>query len=356
MPEEILLNKAPYENYGHSALKSKRGRASPLTQQSQVKTSVRFGGAQISITHKISENLTTLKGAIDWAEENKVDYLVTPGGALSGYYTEFADTDELVEELFAAEKEIVSYAASKNIGLCLGTLWVDNEKWGQCKRDQTRYYDRFGKFLGAYNKIMTIATDEVVPGTFHPGGIGVSGTEEFDGHPAVKLFAPNNPEGKFKVSTLICNDMYGEDNYGVSIARRALYSLKNRMQPVDLLIHPTYGFRGKEIDESLDPERIQAVRDWHKNHLAMLSWYTITDMLVVDAASNFGGMKSRYDTATPSGVLKDGKWVITVPSHGEHFFYYDFNLPLVDADNSEVPDTNILAMMEANNPKPEEES
>ena len=354
MPEDILLGKGPTER-GHSEFKRSRGRVGNTSLLSNQKTSVRFGGAQISITHKISENLTTLKRAIDWAEENKVDYLVTPEGALSGYYKEYADTNELVQELYAAEKEIVSYASSKNIGLCLSTLWVDNEKLGQCKRDQTRYYDRFGKFLGSYNKIMTIATDEVVPGIFHPGGMGVSDTEEFDGHPSVKLFAPNDPMGKFKVGTLICNDMYGEDPYGTTIARRALFSLQNRKQPSELVIHPTYGLRGKEVDESLDPERIQAIRDWHKNHVAQLSWFTISTIFVVDSASNFGGMTSRYNTATPSGVCQEGKWVITVPSHGEQFFYYDFNLPLIDNDTGITPNLDSLGMLAANNPPPVEE-
>jgi hypothetical protein len=66
-------------------------------------------------------------------------------------------------------------------------------------------------------------------------------------------------------------------------------------------------------------------------------------------------MKSKYDTATPSGVCQEGKWVITVPSHGEHFFHYDFNLPLIDNDTGITPNLDSLSMLAANNPKPVEE-
>ena len=60
MPEEILLNKGPLER-GHNEFKRTRGRVGSTTLLSNQKTTVRFGGAQISITHKISENVETLK-------------------------------------------------------------------------------------------------------------------------------------------------------------------------------------------------------------------------------------------------------------------------------------------------------
>ena len=85
---------------------------------------IRFGGAQIPVTASIEKNELTIKKAIDWASENSVDYLVTPEASLSGYSTDFEKNFPiLVESLTSIEK----YAATKNVGLCLGTIWAENQ-------------------------------------------------------------------------------------------------------------------------------------------------------------------------------------------------------------------------------------
>ena len=91
--------------------------------------SIRIGGAQIPVRADIQKNIITIKTAIDWASENKVDYLVTPEGSLSGYvpYYNFEDVQ-------AALTEIEKYSAEKKVGLCLGTMWQEDEYFGRANR------------------------------------------------------------------------------------------------------------------------------------------------------------------------------------------------------------------------------
>jgi predicted amidohydrolase len=222
------------------------------SDNSRYKVSVRFAGAQIPVTRDIPTNIESIKEAIDYAANVKADYVVTPEAALSGYYREFCESPEDQHNLITAESEVISYAKEKKIGLCLGTLWMENEEAGQIKRNQMRYFNKFGSLLGTYNKIQTIKTDNVIPGVVSEPLIG---NEELfipgnNGHPTVEL---STAKGSFDVSTLICNDMYGENQYGTAIARRSLFSLKNRKDPVELVIHPTFGFRGDELCDPLFP-------------------------------------------------------------------------------------------------------
>ena len=342
---------------GHSAFKAgvSNQRNVPMTMTPMIRTKVRFGGAQIAITHEVKKNVETIKRAIDWAQENKVEYLVTPEGALSGYYPGFADDEAKFNALIKGEKEVVEYAKSKDVGLCLGTLYIAEETVGKLKRAQIRYYNQNGIFEGSYNKIQCIGSDIVVPGKYLIPQRGDQNLEEFWGHPTVKLMAPKMPQANIVVSSMICNDLYGESEEGLAIARSAMYSLKNRPNPAQLIIHATYGLRGREIHEDLDPEILQAVRDWHRCHIQQLCWFTMSDMLIVDSASNFGGYESVYDTCSPSGVCLKGKYVVKVPSKGEQYFYHDFDMQVTDWDSDYAPEPAVLERMLRNNPVPIEE-
>jgi predicted amidohydrolase len=317
---------------------------------------VRFAGAQVAVTHDVSKNVETLKRAIDWAGENEVDYLVTPEGALSGYNTNFADSEEQVTNLHSAEREIVNYAASKHVGLCLGTFWVEDELIGKIKRNQARYYDQTGEHRGSYNKIMTIPGDgAVLPGMFVDAG---SRTETGDynfGHPTIDLMPTDDPQATFSVSTLICNDVYGETQKGESIARRACYSMMNRPVRCSLVLHPTYGFRGEDYAiEGQEFKMAEAMRNWHTSTIQQLSYFTEVSFFCVESASFQSGEASTEISNTPSGAVEKGEWVVKVPSGSEQFFFHDFMLPVVlPAETSTNP--SRLAMMEANNPAPIEE-
>ena len=44
---------------------------------------IRYAGAQLPCTEHLDRNIKEIKTAINWAAENKVDYLLTPEGSLS---------------------------------------------------------------------------------------------------------------------------------------------------------------------------------------------------------------------------------------------------------------------------------
>ena len=297
---------------------------------------VRFAGAQIPVTFDVAENVKTIKEAIDWAAENNVDYLLTPEAALSGYYPTFMETPEQYQTLQQGEQEVVSHAKDNGIGLCLGTLFLNNEEHGSIKRNQVRFYNKSGDFVGAYNKVMTIAVDNVVPGEMLNANQGATAESEWTGHPITEL--GSDSDTSFEVSTLICNDMYGENKKGESLARSVLFQLRNNWSPIDLILHPTYGLRGTEVIEEFDLEQNdttqerkdnirKSMEDWHRTHLEMMSYQLNTTFLVVDTCSDFGGIESKFNTSSPSGVVKNGEWLVQAPRKGKQYFYHDFNLP-----------------------------
>ena len=107
---------------------------------------VRFAGAQIPVTQNLEENKQAILKAIDWAEENNCDWLLTPEGSLSGYFPSFdLVLPNGVSDLAKAVFEVVSYANKKGMGIALGTLWVDIEHRGTIRRNQIRYYDKQGE-------------------------------------------------------------------------------------------------------------------------------------------------------------------------------------------------------------------
>ena len=95
---------------------------------------MRIAGAQIPVSKDVEENVKTIKHAIDWATDNECDFLVTPEGSLSGYFPEFN-----VETTRKALHDIEEYAKNSTLGLCLGTLWVEQEKRGDIRRNQIRF-------------------------------------------------------------------------------------------------------------------------------------------------------------------------------------------------------------------------
>jgi len=309
---------------------------------------VRFGGAQIAVTHDVDTNIETIKRAIDWAEENKVEYLVTPEGALSGYYDTVLTDDENWLKIEQGEIEVVAYAAEKNVGLCLGTFWREKERAGTLNRNQTRFYDWNGEFKGAYNKIRCIEGDPVVP--------GADNAQNGGDHQIIMLSVKANPVATFAVGVLICNDFYGEDPTGTTLARRALYSLKNQNPPVELVLHPTFGLRGKEVSDELDEEIMQVYDTWHESHVKQLSYSAMINVLTVDSITDFTGEVPPHQTSSPGGVIAMGKTIKKVPRTGEQYFYWDYRASIIGGSMSDDTfEPNVLEHLLNQNPAPVEE-
>ena len=253
---------------------------------------IRFAGAQIPCTPYIALNTQTIKNAIDWAADNNVNYLVTPEASLSGYTASITNEVQL---LTLALREIESYAAKKQIGLCLGTLWIEDQS---TIRNQIRYYAKDGRYLGATNKTVLTPLDIQ---------IGVV--------PSDKLIGIVIPCDSKIIPTagLICADLYGLQNSNTGGLPNQYCQLG-----VTLIIHSTNADRG--IDSFKDE-----VEDiWLDGNLRRISHQIISHIISVDNCYMMDGTEYHGKTATQSGVLIGGKWVTNVLRTGTQYFYYDF--------------------------------
>ena len=281
-----------------------------------MKTNIRFGGAQIPVTPFQQTNIKTIKKAIDWAAENNVDYLVTPEASLSGYSTSYYTDLALLE---AGLKEIELYAASKHVGLCLGTLWVElnvtKDKKMLVKRNQIRFYTPEGNFLGAIDKQVLTPFDLE---------IGIVKGEGLEGAliPVNDKFIPT--------VGLICADLYGHSSNEGGLPQK-LFNIGAK-----LAIHATNAERG--LDDFKDELEIE----WLEANIRRVS-YLLFPVISVDNCYTMAGLPHKGKTVTQSGVCMGGKWVVKVPRRGTHYFYHDFNADYFAISEENIPGHAINA-------------
>jgi predicted amidohydrolase len=262
---------------------------------------IRFGGAQIPCSVSIDLNRQTIKKSIDWAAENQVEYLVTPEGSLSGYNTNF---DKNLSKLIDALKEIEEYAANKNVGLCLGTLWQENfavndKQTIPVKKNQIRYYTKNGRFLGATNKTVMAPTDT---------SIGITPDERLTG-----IALPYKDE-IIPTAGLICADLYGWGAAQGGLPQQ-YYDIG-----VKLFIHAT------NAERNTDALQNEIEEIWIEAWLRRMSYLQRSPVIVVDNCFMMDGTSYDGKTMTQSGVLINGEWVVKASRFGTQHFYYDFPL------------------------------
>ena len=244
------------------------------------------------------KNIKAIKKAIDWAAENNVNYLVTPEASLSGYSTNYCVD---LEFLKTGLKEIELYAASKQVGLCLGTLWVefegDDANKVLVKRNQIRFYTPQGQFLGAVDKHVLTPLDLEIGIV---SGDGLSGA-----------LIPVD-ERVIPTVGLICADLYGymSDQGGLP---QKLFNIGAR-----IAIHSTNAERG--LNDFKDDLELM----WLEANLCRVS-YSFFPVISVDNCYTMDGKPYKGKTITQSGVSVGGEWVVKAPRRGTQYFYYDFN-------------------------------
>jgi predicted amidohydrolase len=283
-----------------------------------MKKTIRFAGAQIPVTPNAETNLIEIKKAIDWASENSVDYLVTPEASLSGYVIDFNNpVNKTYEHLQTVEK----YAAEKNVGLCLGTIWdeIEGSIDNNIRRNQIRFYNSSGNFLGATNKTHAIEYDRA---------IGVEGDNR------LLMTALHVNDKIIPVAGIICIDMYSvwdTSNPSMHIATQLV-----QQRGAKLLIHATNGVRNQAPTNGLSTEVSDKINnDWADIHLRRMSFLTRTPIITVDNCYMCDGSEYHGNTSSESGVLIDGEWVTKVPRTGTQYFYYDFDLDKITIDTPE---------------------
>lgn len=256
---------------------------------------IRFAGAQIPCSDDLNKNVETIKAAIDWAAENSVDYLVTPEGSLTGYIPDFDTRKRTFADVQNAAEQVVTYAASKNLGLFLGTLWIEMREKTQ-REDQIRYYDKSGKLSGSHTKIYRADYENTEP-NFPVDNMVIS-----------------DKSGNLNVLGMVCNDMWGGPIYKMMALPLLAEDLMSHM-----IVHSTNGFRGEE------PEYDQIMDAWHEGNLRMFSFHLGIPILTVDNCWLTSGKEYQGQTSSQSGVLIHGDWALKVPRQGTQYFYYDFD-------------------------------
>ena len=299
-----------------------------------------FIGAQIPCTWDIDANVAKLKEVIDTAKDMQNNtmpdqysvgetpehhtYVVTPEGFLSGYIPDFLHRgNRKPEDIFNAEFEVTDYAKKKGIGLFLGTLFVDDDN---ARRNQCRVYDTKGNFLKAVNKTYVTDFERTLTGQQPSGGEFGEHGEPLSLLPWKESVLENNIVEipnlplDFRVACWMCNDMWGGPLEGAGDAHRpTLARIASGEYNVQMHVHISNAVRGN----NLDLDEMNYI--WHEAWLRAVSFNTQTPILHVDNSCRMDGTPWSGPTASPSGLIEEGRYKIRVPN-GEQIFHCGYSM------------------------------
>tara|TARA_B100000427_G_scaffold224344_1_gene188009 strand:+ start:1758 stop:2636 length:879 start_codon:yes stop_codon:yes gene_type:complete len=286
-----------------------------------MKSTIRIAGAQIPVGSDIEVNKKEILKALDWAKENKVDHLLTPEAALSGYTPYWKDN---LTQLYDALSEICEFQKNSGVCLHLGTYFQENEIGGNIFRNQIRHYHTSGASLST-NKTYVVKPDE-----------GVIGRDEDENLRGIPL----SDDSQYFAVGMICNDMYQKS---ITDTSSIMHELRGRdLDGLRLIMHATNGRKFADNDF-----RCESYFNFHNSLLRMSSIYSKIPILTVDscAAWDWDGNEDTidtYQTSSRSGVLDFTGWLTDVPERGRQYFYHDLDI-------SEMPDHKMLKYIEDNN-------
>lgn len=124
-----------------------------------MRSSVKVPGLQMLVSTDVARNENTILRGIERASEQGSDFLVTPEGALSGYYAGFDRAT-----VARATDRVAACAQRAGIGLLLGTCFQEAREGEQHCYNQVRVYAPDGAYLGYYAKILRCSSLRL-PGT-----------------------------------------------------------------------------------------------------------------------------------------------------------------------------------------------
>ena len=272
------------------------------------KYKVRYGGAQIPVSTNIQKNKIEILKAIDWAKENEVTNLLTPEGSLSGWNKRWASQFDEVKSYLT---EIEQYAEKSGVGLHIGTMFKENDIYGEVQRNEIRHYTAEGNLTGVTFKTFVINEHE-----------NSLGRESWSAPIVFPIVLETDDEQRISKhisgAGLICNDMWGSNEAGKE-------NLVNAYRELNLAVifHATNGVKDY-------PEEVYKVFNaWHNGHLLMTSYSSRTPILTVDSCTPWewdGEDESIIDmfpTSSESGFIDITKYATDVPRKGRQYFYHD---------------------------------
>ena len=104
---------------------------------------LKISGLQMHVSHDVTGNAGRIERGIQYAADMGAHWLLTPEGALSGYYTGF---DRL--QVAEAVERIAAAARGAGVGLALGTCYKDCDGEREYCWNQVRIYSPEGAYLG----------------------------------------------------------------------------------------------------------------------------------------------------------------------------------------------------------------
>lgn len=231
--------------------------------------SLKVAGAQIEITQDISKNLRTLERALAYAVTQAADILVTPEGALSGYWADF-DPQEVV----AAEESLLRIVRECSIALPLGTCFLEPD--GK-RYDEIRFYDRTGQLRGVHAKILLCKN------------VGDTGHNSELDRFATKPLGVIDFEGVTS-GGLVCNDLWADPEVTVMDDPHLTQQLADRGARV--IYHAVNS--GQSTGDELSLQLA-----FHDSNLRMRARAARVWIVTVDAADR----SAMRDSRAPSGIV-----------------------------------------------------
>jgi predicted amidohydrolase len=254
-----------------------------------VRSSVKVSGLQMLVTADVAQNESTILRGIERASEEGSDFLVTPEGALSGYYAGFDRAT-----VSRAVDRVAARAQRSGIGLLLGTCFREAKEDGELCYNQVRVYAD-GAYLGYHAKILRCSSLSL-PGTGEMAEFveGVLRTFDWNG---------------IRFGVLICNDLWATPGHTV--------------MPNPYLPWKLWQMGAQVIFHCVNSGHQQRNRAFHESSVALWAHALQIPIFLVNALS-----RHAEPTNARSGVvLPDGARTPTVPDAGEQFFTCDIDLP-----------------------------
>ena len=255
---------------------------------------LRVAGAQIEVTPDVEANVGRILRAIDFAQAESADILLTPEGSLSGY-TPLFDSDRVCEAL----REVTAYAETAAVGLALGTCFLEPDD-GRCY-NQVRFYTAAGEFLGFHSKTLTCGSLTDPP----------KGEIEHYAVRPLRVFG----FGQCTLGGLICNDLWA--NPGCTPGPDIHLSQQLSRMGADVVLHAVNGGRsGNEWSE--------VAWRYHEANLRMRARAGRLWIVTVDSCHPL-----ELRCSAPSGVINPkGEWVCQAEPQGEQLFAYAIEHPV----------------------------
>jgi predicted amidohydrolase len=241
-----------------------------------------LAGLQMTATNDIKTNEKVIIEGIRKAAGQGARFLVTPEGSLSGYTSNFNQTEVAVSlELIKSE------AAKLKLGLMLGTCFKEKIDGKEVCYNQVRLYSPDGKFMGEYSKILRCSSMEL------PGSGEMTDYIEGD----LKTFNWNG----IRFGILICNDLWATPGYTTMPNPYLAWKLKQ--MGAQFIVH------------CINSGTVQKYRPFHESSAELWAFSLHLPILEVNAAQEQERINAQ------SGLIDaTGDRNIRVPDSGLQFF------------------------------------